>query len=161
MQALPKSMKLCPSQRSPQLPQPATAEGRSNNFLLGKVSCGSPSPASRIHASFYPLLLLLPAAAVRSQSCRCAFGEATPPQTLTARSSHATPCPASLAWQVANCCNSRRRVKDKWRRRTFVICLPPASLLGLEPLDHASFCTGNFHFHPPPTVSPLHRCLVG
>lgn len=59
MQALPKSMKLCPSQRSPQLPQPATAEGRSNNFLLGKVSCGSPSRIS--HPMHLPTIVVVAA----------------------------------------------------------------------------------------------------
>lgn len=106
-------------------------------------------------------------AAAHSESCRCAFGVEAPPQTLTARSTqhaarnahHATPCPASRASLVANCCNRRER-KINEGVAIFVIFLPPARSLGLAALDHTtSVCTGNFHFHLPTTPSLLGRII--
>lgn len=146
MQALPKSIKLCST-----LPpwRPAWAEGRSNNFLLGKVSCSFPIPpslfpqlashASSCHCCCCCCCCKASPAAVRSQSCRCAFGMEAPPQTLTGRSSqfaarnaqHATPCPASRASHVANCCNKRERERERERKinegvALLLFCLPPA-----------------------------------
>lgn len=98
------------------------AEGRCNNFALGKVSCGC-------------LLLLLAVVHgccrsrkfVAGQSCAVLLPSCGPSGTIDLD---------SIPDQVANCCNSKERMKEKknnkkiypykWSRRTFVVCSPVA-----------------------------------